>query len=196
MENFGRETALQHIAQWLEKLGMSEYVHRFTEHNVDVSVLGDLSDQDLKELGVSIGHRRKILAAIRELAGVRPTAPEAATTAPDLHKAAERRQVTVLFSDLGGSTELSGRMDPEDLHEVISAYNRCVAETVRRFGGFVAQYMGYGVLVYFGYPHAHEDDAEQAVRARLELTRAVVGLETLAPLQCPRRNCDRAGRCR
>jgi class 3 adenylate cyclase len=92
-------------------------------------------------------------------------------------------QVAVLFSDLVGSTELSGRMDPEDLRELISAYNRCVAETVRRFGGFVPKYMGDGVLVYFGYPHAHEDDAEQAVRAGLELTRAVAGLETRAPLQ-------------
>ena len=171
------------IAQWLEKLGMSEYIRRFAEHNVDLSVLGDLSEQDLKELGISVGHRRKILAAIRELPGIPPAATEAAAVVPDVQNAAERRQLTVLFSDLVGSTELSGRMDPEDLRELISAYNRCVAETVRRFGGFVAKYMGDGVLVYFGYPHAHEDDAEQAVRAGLELTRAVAGLETRAPLQ-------------
>ena len=87
--------------------------------------------------------------------------------------AAERRQVTVMFSDLVGSTALSARMDPEDLREVISAYQKCVAETVRRFGGFVAKYMGDGVLVYFGYPQAHEDDAERAVRAGLELIEAV-----------------------
>ena len=91
---------------------------------------------------------------------------------PKAHDA-ERRQVTVMFSDLVGSTALSARMDPEDLREVISAYQKCVAETVRRFGGFVAKYMGDGVLVYFGYPQAHEDDAERAVRAGLELIAAV-----------------------
>ena len=96
---------------------------------------------------------------------------------------AERRQVTVMFSDLVGSTALSARMDPEDLREVISAYQKCVAETVRRFGGFVAKYMGDGVLIYFGYPQAHEDDAERAVRAGLELVAAVGGLKTHAALQ-------------
>ena len=96
---------------------------------------------------------------------------------------AERRQVTVMFSDLVGSTALSGRMDPEDLREVISAYQRCVAETVQRFGGFVAKFMGDGVLIYFGYPQAHEDDAERAVRAGLELVAAVSGLKTHAALQ-------------
>jgi class 3 adenylate cyclase len=96
---------------------------------------------------------------------------------------AERRQVTVLFSDLVSSTALSARMDPEDLREVISAYQKCVAETVRRFGGFVAKYMGDGILVYFGYPEAHEDDAERAVRAGLELIAAVGELKTRAPLQ-------------
>jgi class 3 adenylate cyclase len=101
---------------------------------------------------------------------------------PETH-AAERRQVTVMFSDLVGSTALSARMDPEDLREVISAYQKCVAETVRRFGGFVAKYMGDGVLVYFGYPQAHEDDAERAVRAGLELIAAVTGLKTRASLQ-------------
>ena len=88
---------------------------------------------------------------------------------------AERRQVTVMFSDLVGSTALSARMDPEDLREVIAAYQKCVAEVVKRFGGFVAKYMGDGVLVYFGYPQAHEDDAERAVRAGLELIQAVGG---------------------
>src|ERR1700723_4064957 len=96
---------------------------------------------------------------------------------------AERRQVTVMFSDLVGSTALSARMDPEDLREVISAYQKCVAETVRRFGGFVAKYMGDGVLVYFGYPQAHEDDAERAMRAALELIASVAGLKTCALLQ-------------
>jgi class 3 adenylate cyclase len=91
--------------------------------------------------------------------------------------------VTVMFSDLVGSTALSARMDPEDLREVISAYQKCVAETVQRFGGFIAKYMGDGVLVYFGYPQAHEDDAERTVRAGLELVAAVGQLKTQSPLQ-------------
>ena len=164
-------------------LGMSEYAERFAESDIDTSVLRDLTDQDLKELGVSLGHRRKMLRAIAELAGVAPTSPQPALTEPKSQDTAERRQVTVMFSDLVGSTALSARMDPEDLREVISAYQKCVAETVRRFGGFVAKYMGDGVLVYFGYPQAHEDDAERAVRAGLELIAAVTGLKTRAPLQ-------------
>ena len=101
-----------------------------------------------------------------------------------------------MFSDLVGSTALSARMDPEDLREVISAYQKCVAETVQRFGGFVAKYMGDGVLVYFGYPQAHEDDAERAVRAGLELIAAVSALKTPRSAANPRRHCDRAGRGR
>jgi class 3 adenylate cyclase len=124
-----------------------------------------------------------MLRAIAELAGVNPTSPQPALTEPKPQDTAERRQVTVMFSDMVGSTALSARMDPEDLREVISAYQKCVAETVRRFGGFVAKYMGDGVLVYFGYPEAHEDDAEQAVRAGLELIAAVTALKTRAALQ-------------
>jgi class 3 adenylate cyclase/predicted ATPase len=163
---------------------MSEYAECFAENDVDLSVLPHLTDHDLKELGVSLGHRRKMLAAIAERTGTveaprRPTSTE--TKPPDT--TAERRQVTVMFSDLVGSTALSARMDPEDLREIISAYQKCVAETVQRFGGFVAKYMGDGVLVYFGYPQAHEDDAERAVRAGLELIQAVTGLRSGAPLQ-------------
>ena len=150
-------------------------------------ILPHLSDQDLKELGVaSLGHRRKLLLAIAELDGVPKDAVQtpAANEAPVLPRnTAERRQVTVMFSDLVGSTALSARMDPEDLREVISAYQKCIAETVQRFGGFVAKYMGDGVLVYFGYPQAHEDDAERAVRAGLELIAAVGALRAASPLQ-------------
>jgi class 3 adenylate cyclase len=175
---------VREIAEWLEKLGMSEYAERFAENDIDASVLPHLTDQSLKELGVSLGHRLKILAAIRDLGGPTPVAsePALAPAEPRPHDSAERRQVTVMFSDLVGSTALSARMDPEDLREVISAYQKCVAETVQRFGGFVAKYMGDGVLVYFGYPQAHEDDAERAVRAGLELIEAVGGLKC-APLQ-------------
>jgi class 3 adenylate cyclase/predicted ATPase len=173
---------MQQIADWLKQLGMSEYVQCFAENKIDVSVLRHLTDQDLKDIGVPLGHRRKMLAAIGELAGAAPPAAVAAAE-PKPQDAAERRQVTVMFSDLVGSTALSGRMDPEDLREVISAYQKCVAGTVQRFGGFVAKYMGDGVLVYFGYPQAHEDDAERAVRAGLELIEAVGGLKSSAPLQ-------------
>src|SRR5215831_2964490 len=151
---------MQQIADWLAKLGMSEYGQRFAENGIDIAALHHLTDQDLKEIGVLLGHRRIMLAAISELArAVEPEIQGVAGSEARLRDAAERRQVTVMFSDLVGSTALSARMDPEDLREVISAYLNCVAETVRRFGGFVAKYMGDGVLIYFGYPQDHEDDA-------------------------------------
>jgi class 3 adenylate cyclase len=153
---------MQQIADWLEKLGMSEYAQRFAENGIDISVLRHLTDQDLKDVGVLLGHRRKMLAAIAELTGAEQASPQPASTEPKVQETAERRQVTVMFSDLVGSTAMSARMDPEDLREIISAYQKSVAETVRRFGGFVAKYMGDGVLIYFGYPQAHEDDAERA----------------------------------
>ena len=170
---------MQQIADWLEKIGMSEYAERFAENDIDVEVLGELTDTDFDRLGVSIGHRRKLLKALAASLSTATDAPptKAAT------ESAERRQVTVMFSDLVGSTALSARMDPEDLREVISTYQKCVADTVRRFGGFVAKYMGDGVLVYFGYPQAHEDDAERAVRAGLELIQAVSNLKSSSPLQ-------------
>jgi class 3 adenylate cyclase len=175
------------ISEWLRTLGMSEYVERFAENDIDLSILTDLTDQDLKELGIaSLGHRRKLLRAVAELhgRGIGPLTPEPPVAPPlGQQDSAERRQVTVMFSDLVGSTALSARMDPEDLREVISAYHKCVAETVQRFGGFVAKYMGDGVLIYFGYPQAHEDDAERAVRAGLELIEAVGGLKSGGPLQ-------------
>jgi class 3 adenylate cyclase len=176
--------AAKEISDWLEKLGMSEYADRFAENKIDVSVLHHLTDQDLKDIGVALGHRRKLLAAIAEFAGAAPAVSKPVLAAePKTRDSAERRQVTVLFSDLVGSTALSARMDPEDLREVISGYQKCVAGTVTRFGGFVAKYMGDGVLVYFGYPQAHEDDAERAVRAGLELVSAVTALKTHAALQ-------------
>jgi class 3 adenylate cyclase len=174
---------MQQIADWLEKLGMSEYAQRFAENRIDLSVLPDLTDEHLKDLGIALGDRLKMLRAIRELSGAVLAAPQPAFTEPKPQDTAERRQVTVMFSDLVGSTALSARMDPEDLREVISVYQNCVAGTVKRFGGFVAKYMGDGVLVYFGYPQAHEDDAERAVRAGLELIQAVGGLKSSAPLQ-------------
>ena len=172
---------MQQIADWLEKLGMSEYAQRFADNGIGFAALRHLTDQDLKDVGVLLGHRRIMLAAIQELGS--PAAAQPATVELKPQETAERRQVTVMFSDLVGSTALSARMDPEDLREVISAYQKCVAETVRRFDGFVAKYMGDGVLAYFGYPQAHEDDADRAVRAGLELIAAVSALKAPVSLQ-------------
>ena len=126
---------MQQIADWLEKLNLGQYAQRFADNDIDVSVLRHLTDADLEKIGVSLGHRRKILAAIAELPGASPSKHEPADgVEPKPQETAERRQVTVMFSDLVGSTALSARMDPEDLREVISAYQKCVAETVQRFG--------------------------------------------------------------
>ena len=142
---------MQQIADWLEKLNLGQYAQRFAENDIDVSVLRHLTDADLEKIGVSLGHRRKILAAIADLTSASPSERE--TVGPIVetkpHDAAERRQVTVMFSDLVGSTALSARMDPEDLREVISAYQKCVAETVAALRGFVAKFMGDGVLDLF-----------------------------------------------
>ena len=176
------------IVVWLRSLGLGKYEAAFRENEIDETVLPNLTADDLKDLGVGIvGHRRKILDAIAALRAEESARAPSATVAPKTDTTpedrAERRQVTVIFSDLVGSTALSARMDPEDLREVISAYHKCVAETVVCFSGFVAKFMGDGVLVYFGYPYAHEDDAERAVRAGLELVAAVSNLKTHAALQ-------------
>src|SRR6516164_2254389 len=170
---------------WLRSLGLERYEAVFRDNEIDADVLHDLTDNHLREMGVALGARLKLLKAIAALSpraepASRTPAVALASLAVD---AAERRQVTVMFSDLVGSTSLSARMDPEDLREVISAYQKCVAETVHRFDGFVARYMGDGIVVYFGYPQAHEDDAERAVRAGLELITAVTALKSRASLQ-------------
>jgi class 3 adenylate cyclase len=145
-----------------------------------IRVLPNLTAEDLKDVGIVIvGHRRKLLDAIAGLragANAKPTSPDCLAAIDTFAKESAERQVTVMFSDLVGSTALSARMDPEDLREVISAYQKRVAKTVQRFDGFVARYMGDGVLVYFGCPRAHEDDAERAVQAGLELVRVVTAL--------------------
>ncbi|HWO85922.1 MAG TPA: adenylate/guanylate cyclase domain-containing protein, partial [Stellaceae bacterium] len=165
------------ITNWLQGLGLEQYASAFHDNAIDAEVLRELTADDLKDLGISlVGHRRKLLAAIAALREDRPISgtPNASNEPAQSGQetgakpsAAERRQLTVLFADLVGSTELAARLDPEDLHEVIGAYHRAVAEIVAGFDGFVSRYMGDGVLVYFGYPQAHEDDAERAVRAGL-----------------------------
>jgi class 3 adenylate cyclase/tetratricopeptide (TPR) repeat protein len=163
------------IADWLRKLGLEQYEPAFRANEIDARVLPSLTAEDLKDLGVDlVGHRRRLLDAIAAL-GTEPAAvagsplpnPPPPAGEGRVGAEAERRQLTVMFCDLVGSTGLSARLDPEDLREVIGAYHRAVAEIIAGFDGFVAKYMGDGVLVYFGYPRAHEDDAERAVRAGL-----------------------------
>jgi class 3 adenylate cyclase/predicted ATPase len=168
------------VAEWLRRLGLERYSVGFHDNEIDWEALPKLTAEDLKDLGVVLGtHRRKLLEAIPALQGDIGSIPKTMATAAT----AERRQLTVMFCDLVGSTALSARLDPEDLREVIGAYHAAIAEVISRFDGFVAKYMGDVVLAYFGYPQAHEDDAERAVRAGLALVGAVRRLQTPAPLQ-------------
>jgi len=158
------------LAEWLRALGLEQYEDAFRDNEIDWKVLPSLTADDLKEIGVvPVGHRRRLLDAIAALGAAEATS----APAPAAAGGAERRQLTVMFCDLVGSTPLATRFDPEDLREIVGAYHRCVSDTVARFAGFVAKYMGDGVLVYFGYPEAHEDDAERAVRAGLAVIEAV-----------------------
>ena len=178
------------IDGWLRRIGLEQYARTFRENGIDLSVLSDLTDQDLEKLGILLGHRRKLLHAIADFEAIRknPPAVAVAAAAPAASRpldTAERRQLTVVFCDLVGSTALSARLDPEDMREIVGAYHRCCADLITRVGGFVAKYMGDGVLAYFGYPQAHEHDAERAIRAGLALVEAVPKLKTSAsaPLQ-------------
>ena len=168
------------IAEWLESIGLGEYAQRFAENAIDRSTLRDLTEHDLKDLGVLLGHRRKLLRAIAELDETIPIAPASPVTKPEREPSdeAERRHLTVMFCDLVGSTALSARLDPEDMRTLIGEYHSRVTEVISRYQGNIARYMGDGVLVYFGYPQAHEDDVEQAVRASLALVNAVAKLPT------------------
>jgi class 3 adenylate cyclase/tetratricopeptide (TPR) repeat protein len=163
---------MQQISEWLENLGIGQYAKRFAENGIDVGVLPELTDEDFDRLGVLLGHRRKILRAIAELGQAELTTPHR----PD----AERRHLTVMFCDLVGSTALSARLDPEDMWEVIRAYRAACAKVVAAYDGVIARFVGDGILAYFGYPRAHEDDAERAVRAGLEIIPAIRALETHA----------------
>jgi class 3 adenylate cyclase/predicted ATPase len=176
------------VTEWLTELGLAQYATVFAENDIDEEVLTRLTAEDLRDLGVtSVGHRRRLLDAISALCGVTPSHPEREAAAEPLMREAaaepERRQLTVMFCDLVGSTALSTRLDPEDLREMIGAYHSAAAVVVGRFGGFIAKYMGDGVLVYFGYPQAHEDDAERAIRAGLAAIGAISELHTPEPLQ-------------
>src|SRR5215813_7040210 len=158
------------ITEWLRDLGLGQYEPAFRANDVDAEVLPKLTVDDLISIGVtSVGHRRKLLEAIATLGAAHSDAVA--------HTEAERRQLTVMFCDLVDSTPLSSRLDPEDYREVIAAYLRAVAATVAKLDGFIAKYMGDGILVYFGYPRAREDDAERAVRAGLDAIVAVSRLD-------------------
>src|SRR5262249_36800219 len=160
----GEKSTVRTIAEWLASLGLSEYAQRFAENYVDASVLPDLTDQDLADLGIPLGHRRKMLRAIAELDGAALEPAEATTETPPRDEA-ERRHLTVMFCHLVGSDALAARLDPEDMWGVIASYHACIGEVIARHQGMIARYMDEGVLAYFGYPRAQEDDAEQAARA-------------------------------
>ena len=171
------ERTMRGIAEWLASIGLGEYAERFAENAVDLAVLPDLTEQDLKDLGVKLGHRRKLLRAISEVD--RPAhAPVAAREKLAPPREAERRQLTVMFCDLVGSTALTARLDPEDMWRLTASYHACITQVIERHGGKVARYMGDGALIYFGYPQAREDDAIQAVRTALALVDAVTKLRT------------------
>src|SRR5271168_3630611 len=169
------------VGDWLCSLGLGQYETLFRQNDIDAEVLSELTEGDLEKFGVSFGHRKRLLKAIASLGStetaVKPAAPVALQTSTD---AAERGQLTVMFCDLVGSTAMSARLDPEDLRGIIGAYHRCCAERIEREGGFVAKYMGDGVLAYFGYPRAHEHDAERAVQAGLAIVEAAPKLVTAA----------------
>jgi class 3 adenylate cyclase/predicted ATPase len=171
------------LGEWLRGLGLGQYETSFRENGVDAEVLPDLTDADLEELGVLPGHCKRLLKAIAGLksAGGEPVSGQPPAK-PELepHDAGERRQLSVMFVDLVGSTAMSARLDPEDMHGIIAAYHKCCATLIASNGGFVAKYMGDGVLAYFGYPQAHEHDVERAVRAGLAIVEAAPKLETAA----------------
>jgi class 3 adenylate cyclase/predicted ATPase len=169
------------IMTWLDGLGLAQYAAVFAENAIDFEILPDVTEADLEKLGVALGHRKRILRAIAAL----PTASLAPTRSASAQSKAERRQVTVLFCDLVGSTALAVRLDPEDLREVIRTFQGSCAAAITHMGGYVARFMGDGLLAYFGYPQAHEDDAERAVRAGLDLVAKVnqLLLPTGDPLQ-------------
>ncbi|MBV8091387.1 MAG: adenylate/guanylate cyclase domain-containing protein, partial [Alphaproteobacteria bacterium] len=171
------------VRNWLEEIGLAQYADAFEANDIDTDLLSQIDDQMLKDIGVSsAGHRLRLRNAITKLAPTSIIEGISEVPASPPPSEAERRQLTVMFCDLVGSTPLSTRFDPEDLREIVGAYHRCVTDTVGRFGGFVAKYMGDGVLVYFGYPEAHEDDAERAARAGLAVIDAFGRLTTQEPL--------------
>jgi class 3 adenylate cyclase len=169
------------VGDWLRGLGLAQYEATFRENEIDSEVLLELTDTDLEKIGVPLGHRKRLLKAIASFGTAVTTAqPKKPAPPSSSTDAAERRQLTVMFCDLVGSTSMSGRLDPEDMREVIRAYQDACSGAVAHYDGFVAKFMGDGVLAYFGFPRAHEEDAERAVRASLDIAAAVAKLDTPA----------------
>jgi class 3 adenylate cyclase len=175
---------VQTVEDWLSALGLGKYAEAFLENDVDLRALPHVREADLVELGVSLGHRKIILAAVNELnqRATNRVPAESSVEAPgvfsgvETERPADRRLLSVLFCDLVGSTALSAQLDPEDMHELTRRYQDGVAGAITRFGGYVAKYLGDGVLAYFGWPTAYEDHAERAIRAGLETLSAVEGI--------------------
>jgi class 3 adenylate cyclase len=180
------------LAEWLGRHGLDQYAQTFTENNIEFSVLPDLTENDLKKLGVSLGHRKKLLRAIEALTAARqPTGTTSAVSnvtvaSPPLvqPREAEFRQITVMFCDLVGSTQLSVKLDPEDLQKLLDAYRGECSTAIRRYGGEVARYLGDGVMAFFGWPRAHEDDAVRAIHAALEIVSGVTKIPGPVTLTC------------
>src|SRR6516162_4358973 len=168
----GPWSAAMDVGDWLRALGLGQYEALFRASEIDVDILPELTEIDLEKLGVPLGHRKRLLRAISGRTAAETSAAPSASTGAMPQDSAERRQLTVMFCDLVGSTALSVRFDPEELREELRGYQNAVSTVVARYDGFVAKFMGDGVLVYFGYPRAHEDDAERAVRAGLECSAA------------------------
>ncbi len=186
-------TTTTDLAEWLGRHGLGQYAKTFAENNIDYSVLPDLTENDLEKLGVSsLGHRKKLLRAIEALTAARKpagttTAVSNATVVPPSlvqHREAEFRQITVMFCDLVGSTQLSEKLDPEDLQKLIDAYRVECSTAIRRYGGEVARYFGDGVMAFFGWPRAHEDDAVRAIHAALEIVSGVTKISGPVTLTC------------
>jgi class 3 adenylate cyclase/tetratricopeptide (TPR) repeat protein len=163
------------IRDWLEVIGLDQYAEIFEQNNVDLDVLGELSDGEFKELGVNLGDRKRLQRALRDLGSPNKVVDVIAEPQDELGPApqAERRNVTVMFCDLVGSTALADGMDPEEFRDLLSVYHEAAREPIRRYGGHIARYLGDGLLVVYGFPRAREDDAIRAVRSALEVVRAV-----------------------
>jgi class 3 adenylate cyclase len=169
------------VGEWLRGLGLEQYGALFRANEIDTEVLPELTEIDLEKLGVPLGHRKRLVKAIAAFgAAEKVVAPQPTVAGPNSRDGAERRQLTVMFCDLVGSTALTARLDPEDMHEVMCSYQDACSGVIARYEGFVAKFLGDGVVAYFGYPHAHDNDAERAVRASLEIVAAVGALETRA----------------
>ena len=158
------------IHEWLAELGLERYAELFECNDIDLAVIADLTDADLEKLGVSMGHRKRLLKAIAALVDVNVQADDLARRASAaMASHGERRQLTVMFCDLVGSFAVSEKLDPEELRALLHDYRIRCGEVINRYEGFVARYVGDGILTYFGWPKAHEEDAERALRAALEI---------------------------